>query len=747
MDHVRRAAVQRIAVVRPSLPTPARGGYGVGRVYASTGAGRTYLSPLEFERIAGSLNAKRDAQACHALTLYLRTSRDVRKRSTASTALKALNGEHDLAPPLISLVLAARLAVCERPSLATLQEVCAEYPGWEPSDADYTHLLHTLCRQRHMDALEVWRTMQARAINVSTSATNAVLSTALMRAPMADVHTILHQVGGAEKLDRVGLTTLLQGYCNRVADTTAFPALEADFKELDAPSEAEVHVVAEMLRPILQETPDALGWHGYLTYKGLLHGPEAAFDCAQSALARNAFNPDAFSMTTLAMCHIHHQPPESCDEALALLDRLSTLTSLRPDRYVTALLLQALLGYAVRIGYQRPARPIPDPGCTIEAQAFLEEVCALYKIQPDAALLQPLIEAHCYAFVPALDAAYRLLQYLQPVTQRSLFFRKKEAAPRTDLGTYYPLLMACVKLHDVTRALELLGEMKHISVPSHAATTLVTQLWGVCQTHQEAWQVYQAMRRIGTMDAASYAHLLATCCRLRLYEDVGDDAVSPVPAAYPLQLLGDMRAAGFHPSPATYTVLLDYYAKSSRANLAVVQTTHELIKRDVHLEPDLILVNALMNAYNHVNAPAHVLGIWDSLVVLCSNAGSLSFIDEVSLVVVLDACGRSGLLSPARRALESARQLEQRFGGPVMVGKNARDAWMECLARCGRLDESIEVLFSMQKTADVKSVQTVMRFAAAAHARGTLLSADWDALRSRVRSTYVDMWSEVAQIV
>ena len=747
MDHVRRAAVQRIAVARPTQRASARGSPVLRRNYASTGSGRTYLSPLEFERIAGSLNTKHDAQACHALTLYLRTSRDTRKRSTASLALEALDGEQDLAPPLISLVLAARLAVSERPSLATLQEVRAEYPDWEPTDADYTQLLHTLCRQRQMDALEVWRTMQERSIHVSPTATNAVLSTALMRAPMADVHTILHQIGGIDKLDRVGLTTLLQGYCNRVADAAASSATEADFHTLDAPPEADVHAAAQKLRPLLQDTPDALGWHGYLMYKGLLYGPEAAFECAQSTLARGAFKPDAWTMTTLAMCQIHHQPPESCDEALALLDRLSTLTSLTPDRYVTALLLQALLGYAVRIGYQRPARPTPDPGRAVEAQAFLEEVCMLYKVQPDAALLQPLIEAHCYAFVPALDAAYRLLRYLQPIPQRSLFFRKKEAAPRTDLGTYYPLLMACVKLYEVPRALELLSEMKHIQVPAHAATTLTTQLWGVCQTHQEAWQVYQAMRRISALDAASYAYLLAACCRLRLYEDPGDDSVSPVPAAHPLQLLGDMRAAGFHPSPATYTILLDYYAKSPRANLAGVQATHELIKRDVHLEPDLILVNALMNAYNHVDAPAHVLGIWDSLVVLCSNAGSLSFIDEVSLVVVLDACGRSGLLKPARRALESARQLEQRLGGPVLVGKNARDAWIECLARCGRLDEAIEVLFSMQDTADVKSVQTVMRFAAAAHARGALSSNEWDAMRSRVRSTFVDMWGEVAQIV
>ena len=738
-----------VSVVRPNRMATLPAGQTQVRTSASASAGRNYISPQNFERIARSLNKEGlDTDACHALALYLRTSRDTRKRNTARTVLDALEGRSNLSSRLVSLVLAARLAASEAPGMSTLNDLCGEYPEWIPNGEDYLHLLHTLCRQKHVDALKVWRTMLDKGIPVPPKATNAVLSSALLHAPMCEVRWMLEQLGGIHQLDRVGLTSLLHGYCNRFADAS-FPcsSLDSAKASLDAPSEAEIHDMADRLYTLIQDTQDAVGWHAYITYQGLQYGFQAAVQCAESAISRQVLTPDAWTMTTLALSHIHHAPPISCDEALSVLARLQSVTSLRADRYVTALFVQALLGYTVRIGYQRFSRPSYDPGKTAEAQAFLEEVCFSYDLQPDAALLQPLIEAHCYAFVPALDAAYSLLSYLKPIPERSFLWRRARTNPRTDLGTYYPLLMACVRLQQVSRAIDLLNEMEHIHVPPHAASTIVVQLWGACTTYEEAWGVYRAMQRIGSFDAASYAHLLAVCCRLELCEDADDTTTSPMPTSYPLQLLGDMRGARFHPSPTSYTILLDYFAKSPRATLASVQATHELIKRDTRLEPDLILINALMNAYNHVQAPAQVLGIWDSLVVLCTNANSLAFLDEVSLVVVLDACGRSGLLSAARRALDTARQLECMMGNPSLVNKNALDAWIECLARCGRLEEAIGVLFTMNDTADTKTLQTLVRFAAAAHSRGAFSPDAWETMRARVRNTFPHLWKDVAQIV
>ena len=148
-----------------------------------------------------------------------------------------------------------------------------------------------------------------------------------------------------------------------------------------------------------------------------------------------------------------------------------------------------------------------------------------------------------------------------------------------------------------------------------------------------------------------------------------------------------MRHAGFHPSAQTYTVLLDYYAKV-HAGLAGVRATHALIQRDVQLEPDLVLIHALMNAYNYAGAPAQVLGIWDSLVVLCHNASG-TLVDDITVTIVCDTCGRAGLLDVMRRVLDTVQDMD-----PALMTKNVYDAWVECLARCGHLVEAMHVAVS-----------------------------------------------------
>lgn len=706
----------------------------------STGA-RRYIAPQELERVAKRLGHAPDEPLHDALTMYLRTSRDARMRRTASTALASLAQRPVLDAPLVSLALAAKLAVSDGRVLDILSELQEAHPAWKPTAADYTHLLHTLCRQRDADALLVWDTMRAENIHVPMNAVNATIATALVHAPMERVRTLLDEAGDIDALDKVGCTSLLQGLCHRYAD--AHDRSEAFPDTLDGPTLDELHAVALRLHALLQDTNDGVGWHAYLTYVGLCDGPSAATDAAAELVRARTLVPDAWTLSTLALCHAHHAPPQSCDEALECLDMLERAVHIRPGRYVVAMMIQCILGHAVRIGTRR-VRATPDPGQTVEAQALYQEARILYNLRPDAALVHPLIEAHCNAFVPAIDAAYALLRDLLPPPRSLLDRWKKPPAPLTDLGTFYPIVMACARLHDIPRALALLKQMDNITIPPHVATTLVLRLWEVCTTFDEAWQVYQAVHAIGQLDEGSYAQLVAACCRLHLYEDPEKEPCS-VPPAYPLQILGDMRAAKLHPSPKTYTVLLDYYAKSPRATLAGVHATHELIKRDVHLEPDLVLINTLMNAYSHVDAPAHVLGIWDRLVVLCTNADKLAFMDEVSLVVVLDACGHAGLLSAARRALDTARKLER--GRGVLVGKDALDAWIECLARCGRVAEAIDVVFGMPpELPDQKTLETLLRFGASARQRGALSSEMWAALRERIALTFPATYPYVAHI-
>ncbi|WFD42259.1 hypothetical protein MPSI1_000900 [Malassezia psittaci] len=590
--------------------------------------------------------------------------------------------------------------------------------------------------------------MREKGIKIPAKALNAVLSTALVCAQMHEVRKILHEVGGTVNLNLIGLTSVLQSYCSRYADQKAIQlGLQTTDILKDTPTDSEVHEVAETLLTYLQQSNDTVAWHAYFTYLGLFQSTETMMNCYHSVNASGQFSPDSWTLATLTLVHIHNDAPADCDEALALLAKMTAATSLRSNRFVIGTLIQVVLGYTIRIGNAKFARPSCDPSKTIEAQTFMEEACDNYGIVPDKAMLQPLIEAHCNEFVPNVDAAYDLLRYLRPNVKRSLFWQKKTSAPQTDFGSYHPLLIACVRLRDVGRALELIKEMQHLQLPSQSTASLIMQLWGVCTTYTEAWDVYKSLRQIGTWTTASYSHIIVLCCRLKLYNSTEDENPSPVPASFPLRLLGDMRNERMHPSTDTYTVILNHYAKAPNATLSGVQATHELIKKDIHLEPDLILINALMNAYNHVDAPAQVLGIWDSLVVLCNNTKSLDFLDDVSLVIVLDACGHAKLLSAARRALDSAQQLEKRARHGKILGKNVIDAWVECLARCGELSEAVEAAFSLQELADKKTVETLMRFVASAHVRKTISTKQWESIRGRVLARYPHLWDEVANII
>lgn len=171
-------------------------------------------------------------------------------------------------------------------------------------------------------------------------------------------------------------------------------------------------------------------------------------------------------------------------------------------------------------------------------------------------------------------------------------------------------------------------------------------------------------------------------------------------AAPPEDLLGtlqDMRADGHPPTCAVYTAVLDYYSKTQPASAAGVAATHAMLKWDEELEPDLPLVNALMNAYNRIDEPTIVLAIWESLL------ATRQEFDSVTLSVFFDTAGRHGLLTLARKVVSTVHRAEEEAKERgtkrcTPMTKGAWDAWLECLARCGRLEEAIEVAFGEMRT-------------------------------------------------
>ncbi|WFD25421.1 hypothetical protein MNAN1_000383 [Malassezia nana] len=591
---------------------------------------------------------------------------------------RAMEGAKDVPTKLLSLALCVRTHLEDPWRVWT--ELRAAHPTWTPHRDDWAWIVRVLSTRNVERACAVWREVRAHAMDVRASTLNPLLH-ALQACPEA---TTLVDEFGVEALDLVGLSTYVHAHMKTNAQ--AVPALV---------HAAAAELQARLVRPAIQDT---LAWHALLLYTGRQRGGPAALALAQDAIAQYGFVADAYTVSTLLLAHTTELADlATCDAALALLHRIHTAVRVVPSAHALAMVVRAVLGST------------PDPNQVFEAHALYTEARALYQIAPDAALVQPLIDAHCGAFVPNLDRAQTLLEDVLGERTYSLYRRSPaRATSAVDLGLFYPLLRACAALHDVPRAIALLRRMRTcgVSVPSHAAGVLLRRLGEASRSWTDIQHVYRALHALRAWDSDAWARVLAWVCRWRMPDG------TPAPPSLPLQVLADLREAGVHPRPATYTVLLDFCAKA-HGHLASVQAVHAVIQRDVQLEPDLVLIHALMNAYNYAGAPAQVLGIFDSLLVLCQNAHNTQCLDDVTLTIVCDTCGRAGLLAEMRGAVAAARALDAR-----LLTKNVWDAWVEGLARCGQLDEAVTAaLDEMPRqpgtSPDAKTLQTLLKFARA----------------------------------
>lgn len=539
---------------------------------------------------------------------------------------------------------------------------------------DASEAVQRLVSERRVE--DAWRVFLDHG-RVTPAAAHALLA-ALRTRPEA---TQLVRTVGVDTLDTHALTTYVQSHVKGGA------------------CPAEVHRAAQALRARASASPDVVAWHALFLYEAHVRGAHAALALAAHACQHTPFRPDSYTATTLA----HAFDVATCDDGLYMLQKIEQSIGVRPGAHALTLAIKSVLRHGA------PG----DLPTLAEAMALYTEACAAYAVDVDAALLQPLIDAHCAAFVPLVDQPWAMLKQFLRGTRAALPLRRRKAqapapaAPRrVDLGLFYPLVRACARLHDIPTALDILSHMHthRVHVPAHASLALARHLLSVCTSWDDAADVYYATHALGGWSSDTYTRLLAFVCKHTL----GD---ARAPPALALQILGDMRHAGFHPSAQTYTTLLDFYAKA-HATLAGVRLTHELIQRDVQLEPDLILIHALMNAYNYAGDPAQVLGIWDSLVVLSHNAGhAAAFINDITLTILCDTCGRAGLLDTARRVLATARAIDA-----ALLTKDVHDAWIECLARCGHLREACDVVLHTMLpdpalAPDTKTVHTLLKFA------------------------------------
>lgn len=644
--------------------------------------------------------------------------------------------------------------------LALFQDLKSRY-DWEPLTVDWNVVISAYASSNDLAGMDlVLEMMRTSGVAISNTTRNMLLSTCFSQG-LIERATDLSKDPDLDLDDLHVLSTLLHGFIKAGA--------------LD-----EAGNFAHRLRARLTDAQvkDRTAWHALIRYDGVVDGVGAAERTAIDAIQRNFLQPDERTYLTVLLSH-DLDAVQTSDDALRLARRVERVTQAKAGRRAFSILILSLLGQRPRSQSSRFVSKANhnralitdesladiDPKAALETDRtatpaqiheaqLLYDDCRLLGISPDAKLVHPLMSVYCRSFLPALDKAFKLYQDLCDADARRMDSGKTR--PLADVAIFNVLLQGCVRARDVPRAIELLNDMRRrgVKLDAMTVTQYATLLMQASSDHEQAFRAYAHVHALdkAALDAYGYTSIIATFSKLRFPKssaphptDVRPRRPAPyadispflpqnwvhAPPEYFLAILQDMRVAGHAPSAATYTVLLDYYGKSGDA--PGVASAHELLKLDEQLEPDLPLINALMNAYNRVGRPRPVLSIWDSL------RASRQQVDGITIGILFDTCGRSGNLSFARRALAKLR------ADGVPLSKGAWDAWIECLARSGRAAEAAEVVFGTMRheqgvAPDAKTLQTLLKFAA--RDRDTAGDSVWYDARNRIRAELPHLWEE-----
>ncbi|CBQ68128.1 conserved hypothetical protein [Sporisorium reilianum SRZ2] len=600
------------------------------------------------------------------------------------------------------------------------EKLRASHPYWKPNSSEFGMVIAYLEQNRsYAEALELWNEMLRLGVEVWDPLRDTM--TQILRAlnNTAEADTLRQQLSPDEAHSGVhALTSTVEELC-RIA---------AASKRVDPKLMTKLRTHATDLRKALDSNPqlatDVSAWHALLRCQAIVAGPALALQTAKQAARPGLFDNGTLCM--LLRLHVDElNDLQSSDDALDLLDRVQSAIdpkrTIQLDDQCYYILMLGLLNMTSSEAFNQDADlfadrdsdgslstyGLPSPNQVREAQLLFDYVRAL-GVAPTPLLVKPLLTAYCEAFLPSLPSAMKLVQdLLDHETSSSPSTRQTATSARCcsrtsaiGISTFRPVLDACIKLWDLACARDLLSRLHEAGIAIERAQNidLMHDLFSITTSWPEAFSVYRTLSRFATstssgartaqgLDKSDYISLLQSLRTLTFPE--GAHTALPAPPEDLLGIVQDMRAVGHRPSCAVYTSILDYYAKSAQPSFLGVRMTHDMLKRDEGLEPDLPLINALMNAYNRADEPAMVLAIWDSLM------ATRQEIDGVTLSVFFDTAGRHGLLSLARKAVGTLRTIEDQGA----MTKGAWDSWLECLARCGRLEEAIEVAFGEMRNA------------------------------------------------
>ncbi|KAI0309554.1 hypothetical protein OF83DRAFT_48767 [Amylostereum chailletii] len=352
-------------------------------------------------------------------------------------------------------------------------------------------------------------------------------------------------------------------------------------------------------------------------------------------------------------------------------------------------------------------------------------------IVPDFTLVKPVIRAFCSSSLAspteaAMDRALQIYSSVKEanppsedsapaVTDISQVVRQ-HAESKDAMDVYNMLLLALSSSPNKTKyfpkAVSLLEDMRDRRVSENSSTTASTAvlLLRSSATSDEAFQVYKTIRTYthAPLDVPGYSTVLQTFSKLQFKNEI------PAWRAY-FEIMRDMREAGFNVYCHVYTDLFRQFANAvanidshdmerRQALLHAIRSSHHKLSVDAGMVPDTACWNQLMDTYQRAGSFDDALRVWGMLHLSRQ-------VNNVSISIILDACGYFGAVRTAQRIMETLRKEKY-----ILNAKNWH-SWLECLCRVGAFDEAARQLcVEMPKNVDgvqpdVDSARIVMKFA------------------------------------
>jgi pentatricopeptide repeat protein len=325
---------------------------------------------------------------------------------------------------------------------------------------------------------------------------------------------------------------------------------------------------------------------------------------------------------------------------------------------------------------------------------------------------------------------------------------------------FFTLLRACARADPPAPrvAIELAEAARDskVTFPAKDLTSLIGDIMTASHDHPEAYDVYAALVQLAAtpLNHRQYSHILSTFILL----DFPTSNVAP--ADYVLDMFKDMRRAGHHPDAPIVTSLLTSYATlakkitRNRHKLSVSETEfsldalqnaindiYRLISLDPEIQVDVPLLVSLMAALSTVNAYADAMEVWDDIVRNRAPLAATVPHEQVQAVygtalsVAFDTCGFADLCNRAKKIWLWGNRHN-------LVDRPAWSAYAECLCRCGRYNEAIDLLSKEMREVNLDptldEITMIVRFA-------FRTPQAMPKVRARIQEAFPEIWEEIRE--